>query len=134
MGKSKNRAVGDRYEEMTTDWMKKNGYKILERNWTAPPHELDIIALKDSTIVFTEVKSGNEKFFESPEARIDLDKMRFLISAAKKYIASLKKHRIDTDFFDYRFDASAITFNDDSEVLAFTYYENYFEPGSDFPE
>jgi len=133
MKKSEKRKVGDKYEAVTAKWLKENGYKILERNWTAPPHEIDIIAMKGKTVAFVEVKSGNERFFESPESRIDLDKMRFIVSAAKKYLRHLQSRDIDIEEFDYRFDASAITFDGAENITEFKYYENYFEVGESFP-
>ncbi|MBO5300175.1 MAG: YraN family protein [Clostridia bacterium] len=46
MAKSESRKTGDIFEEKTARWMKKNGYKIVARNWTKPPHELDIVAIR----------------------------------------------------------------------------------------
>ena len=116
MAKSETRKTGDLFEEETARWMKKNGYKIVARNWEKPPHELDIVAVKGKTLVFTEVKSGNEAFFEAPETRID------------------EKKGIDIKRFSIRFDAAAITFDENKSITEFKYYENYFKCGEEYYE
>ena len=126
MAKSETRKTGDIFEEKVARWMKKNGYKIVARNWEKPPYELDIVALKDKTLVFTEVKSGSGSFFEAPETRIDEKKMRSLAFAAKQFIYGLEKEDIDVKQFDIRFDAAAITFDENKNIIEFKYYENYF--------
>ena len=134
MAKSETRKTGDLFEEETARWMKKNGYKIVARNWEKPPHELDIVAVKGKTLVFTEVKSGNEEFFEAPETRIDEKKMRYIAIAAKQFVLDLEKKGIDIKRFSIRFDAAAITFDENKSITEFKYYENYFKCGEEYYE
>ena len=134
MAKSESRKTGDIFEEKTARWMKKNGYKIVARNWTKPPHELDIVAIKGKTLVFTEVKSGSGVFFEDPETRIDEKKMRSLAVAAKQFVLDLSMKNIDVKQLDIRFDAAAITFDKDKNITEFKYYENYFICGEEYYE
>ncbi|MDQ7780147.1 MAG: YraN family protein, partial [Planctomycetota bacterium] len=49
---------GARGEELAAGFLKRNGYKVIERNYTVDGGEIDIIAVeKDSdTICFVEVK------------------------------------------------------------------------------
>ena len=44
-------------ENISVDYLIKNGYKILERNYRNKIGEIDIIALYDGILVFIEVKS-----------------------------------------------------------------------------
>ena len=50
--------IGKKYESFSVNYLKKNKYKILERNFSCPAGEIDIIALDPETkhIVFVEVK------------------------------------------------------------------------------
>ena len=126
MKKTDTRLTGDYFEEMTAETMKKNGYKIVARNWEKHPYELDIVALKDKTVVFTEVKSANVSNYEPPEKNIDSEKMLSLVRGAAAFLKELEERGVDVSRFNKRFDAAAITFNDEKEPVEFKYYENYF--------
>lgn len=126
MKKTDKRLTGDHFEEITADWMKKNGYKIVARNWERHPHELDIVALYGKTLVFTEVKSANVSNYEPPEKHIDKEKMLSLVKAAAEFLRELEERGVDVDRLNKRFDAAAITFTENREITEFKYYENYF--------
>ncbi len=49
--------LGRRGEEAACELLRRKGYVILERNWTSPAGEADIIALDEDCIVFVEVKT-----------------------------------------------------------------------------
>ena len=51
---------GDIGEKFTERYLKKSGYKILERNYRQKCGEIDIIAQKGEYIIFTEVKQGRQ--------------------------------------------------------------------------
>lgn len=50
------RALGKRYEEAAASFLEEKGYKILERNFTSPRGEIDLIARDGRYLVFVEVK------------------------------------------------------------------------------
>lgn len=88
---------------MAAQYLAGQGYRILERNWQSLSRkELDIIAFKDDTIVFVEVKTRKTGSLTSPLDAITPQKMRYLILAAQSYI---RFRRIN---FQYRFDVIAI--------------------------
>ena len=96
-------AKGKNYENLAADYLIKNGYQILERNWRTGHLEIDLIAVRDNTIIFVEVKSSQSDKFGHPSERINPKKKNNLYRAAQEYIIgkNLEKH-------DFRFDA--ITF------------------------
>lgn len=47
---------GVRAEQAVTDYLKLNNYIIIDRNWKTRFCEIDIIAKKDATVLFIEVK------------------------------------------------------------------------------
>ena len=53
----RNQALGARGEEAAARFLERNGYTILERNWTCFAGEADIIAVSDEALVFVEVKT-----------------------------------------------------------------------------
>lgn len=75
-------------EELACKFLRKKGYKILERNYRTKYGEIDIIARDGKEIVFVEVKSGNGKV--DPLERIDLRKVRNLERAARFYMIQNK--------------------------------------------
>ena len=91
------RLIGNLGEREAARHLKKNGYKILERNYTALGAEIDIIARKDNTIAFVEVKTRNLKYLGYKEARpassVTPEKQRKIIKVASSYIA---RHPSDT--------------------------------------
>ena len=50
--------LGKLGEELAVDFLEKNGYEILETNWTFQKAEVDIIALKNNVLAVIEVKHG----------------------------------------------------------------------------
>ena len=62
---------GDIGEKFTERYLKKNGYKILERNYRQKCGEIDIIAQKGEYIIFTEVKTRAANFIARPYEAVD---------------------------------------------------------------
>jgi putative endonuclease len=96
-------AKGKNYENLAAEYLIENGYRILERNWRTGHLEIDVIAAKDKTIIFVEVKSSQSDKFGHPSERINPKKKNNLYRAAQNYIIDK-----NLDGYDFRFDA--ITF------------------------
>lgn len=80
-----NKDTGFFGENMAAEFLKKNGYSILYRNWRYKHLELDIIAAKDGLLHIVEVKTRSSIQFGFPENSIDKEKMRFLKNAAAMF-------------------------------------------------
>jgi uncharacterized protein (TIGR00252 family) len=48
--------IGRKAENAVTEYLEQKGYEILERNWRTRWCEIDVVALKDMTVYFVEVK------------------------------------------------------------------------------
>ena len=83
------RKIGNKGEKAAEKLLKKSGYKILERNYVAEGHEIDIIACDREHTVFCEVKTrtlGRENPCEPrPASAVTPEKQRKIISTAKYY-------------------------------------------------
>lgn len=81
-------ALGARGEERAARYLKKNGYKVLERNYRTALGELDIIAFdkKEKTTVFIEVKTKTSDFFGLPREMVDEHKQRKIEQMVAQYI------------------------------------------------
>ena len=87
------RRKGDIAEQKAVEFLKKDKYNIIERNFYAKNMgEIDIIAKKDGIYHFVEVKSGSN--FE-PIYNVTPAKLRKLIKSVNYY---LKVKKLDTAY------------------------------------
>lgn len=96
---SKSKEWGKEAERIAAEWLMAEGYTIREMNWK-PQHshlEVDIIAERNTTLIFVEVKARTADG-QDPIDAVDERKMRLLAKAADIYIRS---QQID---YEYRFD------------------------------
>lgn len=95
--KTERREIGNIGERLAAKFLKKEGYKILERNYACSGNEIDIIAEDKQHTVFVEVKTrtlGKEDIKEPrPASAVTPEKQRKIISAAKYYLAFHKKEK-----------------------------------------
>jgi putative endonuclease len=77
---------GSQGEQAAHDYLRSEGYEILERNWRFRRLEVDIIAKKEEVLVFVEVKTRKSNTFGEPEIFVTRKKQRFLIAAANQYV------------------------------------------------
>jgi len=77
------RKKGLKAEELATNYLKEHNYKIVTTNFYSKFGEIDIIAYKDNTFHFIEVKSGVN--FE-PVYNITPSKLNKIIKTSKYYI------------------------------------------------
>lgn len=82
---SNNLLTGKKGEDIAADYLTKNGYTLLEKNWRKHHWEVDIIASKDQFLHFIEVKTRYSLRFGFPEESITKDKMKNLKNAAENY-------------------------------------------------
>lgn len=72
-------------EEEAVSYLRKLGYKIIDRNFRARNTEIDIVAIHDNTLVFIEVKTRTTNKFGTPLEQIAYFKLKSLIKAAEHY-------------------------------------------------
>lgn len=87
------RAKGNIAEDRACEYLTKNGYFIVERNFYSRFGEIDIIASKDEVLHFVEVKSGED--YELAIQNITPSKLSKLIKTVHVY---MKKNTLDVDF------------------------------------
>lgn len=94
------RLIGNNAEDKAANFLKKQGYKIIERNYNLPYGEIDIIAQKNKTLVFVEVKyRKNSDEFGGAIGAVNKAKQKRVINAALSYIKT-KKPAFDSLMFD----------------------------------
>jgi len=103
---------------MAEKFLKGKSYQIISRNFKTKYSEIDLIAKKDKSLVFVEVKTRVGDDFGSPEEAINKRKRRRLKRAAQAFAAF---HYWEGPF---RIDAVCIVLNKKSEITQFHHHEN----------
>lgn len=75
-------------EDLACEYLKKKGYKIIERNYRIKYTEVDIICVKKNVLVFAEVKTRTTDKFGSPLEQISSKKIKNLVRTAEFYSKS----------------------------------------------
>lgn len=91
-------AFGKAGEVLALRYLKKKGYKILERNYTCPLGEIDIVARDKKTIVFVEVKTRRSMSYGSARFAITPHKQRKISMTALYYLKSREQMDQDARF------------------------------------
>ncbi len=77
---------GRGYEEQAVKYLKSRGYKILSRNYHCKSGEIDIVAFKEGTLVFVEVKGASNLDFGHPAERFNRTKLERILKCAYKFM------------------------------------------------
>lgn len=89
-----NKHFGAQGEEIACNFLKKQGYRVIERNFRTRNGEVDIIAIDQSqkpyTLVFVEVKTRVSQRFGSPFESVHYYKMKALMRTALFYQSTHK--------------------------------------------
>ncbi len=72
-------------ESLACDYLLSHQYRIVERNFQKRYGELDIIAIKDDTLVFVEVKTRTDRMFGLPEEAVTPRKLAEIKQTAAYY-------------------------------------------------
>lgn len=79
--------LGNRGEKIAAKFLRKQGYRIIEKNYHSRLGEIDIVAKENESIVFVEVKTRCSTDFGLPEEALSYDKRRRLSKLALGYLA-----------------------------------------------
>ncbi len=97
-------ACGTDKEQMAADYLLRQGYQILARNFRTRFGEIDLIAMDQDFLVFIEVKYRKNNRVQHPAAAVDFRKQQRICKSAMIY---MQKSRFGTDT-PVRFDVLAI--------------------------
>ncbi len=88
--------IGQRGEDIATEYLTLHGYRILERNCKTQEGEIDIIALKNDDVVFVEVKANTVQSDEfRPSVRVNAAKVGRIKKAAESWLSEQERHGLD---------------------------------------
>ena len=89
--------LGKLGEELAVEFLRKDGYEILETNWTFQKAEIDIIAQNAKTLAIIEVKTRSSIEFGLPQDFVKPKKIQLLVKAVNEYVVS-KNLEVDVRF------------------------------------
>lgn len=96
--------LGRAGEAVAAEHLRTLGYRILARRWRVAGREVDLVAERDGTVVFVEVKTRREGSLAPPAAAVDRRK-RERIATAARIGARRWPARV------YRFDVVSVTWS-----------------------
>ena len=85
-GAKSQRSKGKIGEDVAANFLKENGYEILEQNYYFNHGEIDIVAKEGNVLVFVEVKSRRTTTFGEPEESVTPKKQELLRRTAEGYV------------------------------------------------
>jgi len=78
--------LGNKGEELATQYLRGQGYLLLATNWRCLKDEIDIIAMDGDMLIIVEVKTRTTSYYGEPQMFVNRNKQKFLIRAANEYI------------------------------------------------
>ena len=82
--------TGRKGESFCEEYYRKRGYEIKERNYHSRYGEIDLIAEKDKTVVFVEVKTRQNNSLVSGVEAVDFAKQQRTKNAANSFMRRLR--------------------------------------------
>lgn len=105
------RRLGAFGEAVAAQHLERAGYRILERNFSCPAGEIDIVAANGYTLVLVEVRTRRGDRFGTPEESITRRKQAKLREVAETYVS---EHGY---LGDWRIDVVAVNVDKSGRVI-----------------
>ncbi|MCT2563530.1 YraN family protein [Chryseobacterium herbae] len=107
-------------EDLAAEYLQKNGYKVLARNFRFQKAEIDIIAEKEDLIIIIEVKARSTDAFMLPQEAVTKTKIKSIVTAANHYLEEFKRNN------EVRFDIISVL-PDEKKKLTIEHITDAFE-------
>ena len=112
--------LGKQGERLAELFLKKKGYKLVERNYRCAAGELDLVMLDRRVIVFVEVKTRTGIGYGTPLEAVEVRKQQKMIYAAQFFLSAKKLSQREA-----RFDVVGISWQGAQPIAE--HIENAFE-------
>ncbi len=120
------RQLGDMGEKIVSQYLKEKDYRILDRNysskWVSGPirGEIDIIAEKENTISFIEVKTLIDGQGFLPEDKVNFAKQKKILKTAENWLME-KKIPLDSK---WQVDVISVEIHSNSKKAKIRHFQN----------
>ena len=110
--------IGRLGETFAREYLRRNGYKIIEQNYRNRYGEIDLVVQKKDVLVFVEVRTKIGEQFGTPEETLNWKKLQKVKRNASSYVARSKWNKL------YRVDGICIVLDEQHTIQRFEHYEN----------
>lgn len=110
--------LGKKGEQLAVDFLLKNSYDIIERNYRFDKAEVDIIAKKEDVLAIIEVKTRSSTDFGNPQDFVKPKQIQRLVKAVDEYVL------VNSLDLEVRFDIIAIV--KEGDTFNIEHLENAF--------
>ena len=86
------RQTGEDGENRATQYLISKGFAIIERNWRTKGGEIDIIAYKNDTIVFVEVKTLPNGTMDMIQRELNYQKRQRILKTSKRFLLNHRQY------------------------------------------
>ncbi|MDP9958789.1 YraN family protein [Chryseobacterium lathyri] len=107
-------------EDFAAEYLQKNGYRIITRNFRFQKAEIDIIAEKEGLIIIVEVKARSTDAFMLPQEAVTKTKIKSIVMAANHYLEEFSRNN------EVRFDIISVL-ADEKKKLTIEHITDAFE-------
>lgn len=90
--------LGAEGERAAENFLRRQRYAIVQRNYRCRAGEVDLVALDGATVVFVEVKTRTQPGFGTPLEAVDPRKQRQIQRAAQYYLSENRLQNRDARF------------------------------------
>ena len=105
--------LGKKGELIAEEFLIKNEYKIICKNFYTKKGEIDIIVQKDNEIIFVEVKTRTNLKFGTPAMAINYTKKKYIKLSAKIFLYLNQ----DIKYSSIRFDVIEVFIKNDKYII-----------------
>ncbi len=99
--------LGREAEEAACAWLRRRGWRLLQRNYRCREGEIDIIARRGRITAFFEVRARSAGNLVAPEESVNPAKQRRLSKAARRWLQEMEWRGVP--YGECRFDVIAVT-------------------------
>ncbi len=109
--------LGKTGEDLALDYLKSHGYFVLEKNFTSKFGEIDIIAKKEHSLYFIEVKTRSNTNFGEPYEAVNKRKIYHIKKAAQYYL-------LKNNYNDYKLKVAVFSILIEREKTDFKFWDD----------
>lgn len=105
--------TGTKGENLAAEYLEKQGFTVIARNYRHRRAEIDLIVKRENWIIFVEVKTRSSVSFGQPEEFVDYGKTKRIFEAAEEFIYANDWHG------HIRFDIVSVKLGMEPEIMHF---------------
>ena len=84
--------TGNEGENRAASYLEAKGFEIIERNWRTNRGEIDIIAFKNDTLVFVEVKTLPNGTLDMIQRELNNQKRERILKTSKRFLLNHRQY------------------------------------------